>query len=132
LFIACIDPKDILQPLLPAGTSRKKEIDTIGMLDAYLFIIRRSADLALDLYQLVYLAIQNWLRKEELLVQSTERVIVRLGEVFPDDNYKNRSVWRMYLLYTRYILESNLVNKDKENRISLLWKYRICLYKDGQ
>jgi hypothetical protein len=50
LFIACIDPKDIPQALLPPGPSRKKEMEAIGILDVYLFIIKRLADLTLNLY----------------------------------------------------------------------------------
>ena len=49
-FMACIDPKDIPQSLLLADTSRKKEIEAIRTLKAYSFIIKRLADLALDLH----------------------------------------------------------------------------------
>ncbi len=34
-FMACVDPKGIPQSLLPAGASRKNEIDAIGTLEAY-------------------------------------------------------------------------------------------------
>lgn len=87
-------------------------MEAIGTLDAYSFISKRPVDLALDLHRLVHLSTRNWLRKENLLAQSTERVIVRLEEVFPDDDYKNRDVWRTYLPYTHYILESRLVVMD--------------------
>ena len=131
-FMACIDPKDIPQSLLPAGASRKKEIDAIGTLDAYSFIIRRSADLALDLHRLVHLATRNWLRKDELITQWTERVIMRLEKVFPDDDHKNRSVWRTYLPHVRCALRSDVVDKDTENRINLAWRFGMCLYSDGR
>jgi hypothetical protein len=62
LFIACIDPKDIPQSLLPAGASQKREIDAIGTLKAYLFIIKQAADQVLDLHWLVYLTTRNWLQ----------------------------------------------------------------------
>jgi hypothetical protein len=74
-FMACIDPKDIPQSLLPAGASRKRETDAIETLDTYSFIIRRPADLALDLHRLVHLATRNWLRKEGLITQRTERAM---------------------------------------------------------
>ena len=74
-FMACIDPKDIPQSLLPAGASRKRETDAIGTLDTYSFIIRRPADLDLDLHRLVHLATRNWLRKEGLITQWTERAM---------------------------------------------------------
>ncbi|KAH8796360.1 hypothetical protein BGZ57DRAFT_998111 [Hyaloscypha finlandica] len=131
-FMCCIDSKDIPQSLLPSGPSRKKEIEAIGTLNAYSFITKRPADAALDLHRLVHLSTRNWLRKENLLPSSTERVIGRLEEVFPDDDHKNRSVWRTYLPHTRYVLESNLVDKDWQSRMKLLWRYGICLLGDGR
>jgi tetratricopeptide (TPR) repeat protein len=131
-FLACLHPKDIPQSLLPSGPSRKKEVDAIGTLSAYSFISRRPADLALDIHRLVHLATRNWLRKEKLLTQSTERAIVRLEEVFPDHDHKNRSVWRIYLPHVHYTLESDLINKDGEKRLALMWRYGSCLYMDGR
>lgn len=60
--MAYIDAKDIPQSLLPAGASRKKEVDAIGTLEAYSFIIKRAIDAALDLHRLVHLATRNWLQ----------------------------------------------------------------------
>jgi tetratricopeptide (TPR) repeat protein len=131
-FLACLDPKNIPQSLLPLGPSRKKEIDAIGTLNAYSFVSKRPADFALDLHRLVHLATRNWLRKEGLLGQWTERAIVRLEEVFPDNEHKNRSVWRKYLPHVHYVLQSNLVNKDGEKRLALMWRYGNCLYSDGR
>jgi hypothetical protein len=95
-FMCCIDPKDIPQSLLPPGPSRKKELEAIGTLNAYSVISKRpivqAVDQALDLHRLVHLSTRNWLRKESLLAQSTERVIVRLDEVL-DSDHKNRSIW---------------------------------------
>ncbi|KAF1817352.1 HET-domain-containing protein [Eremomyces bilateralis CBS 781.70] len=131
-FMACVEPKDIPQSLLPPGASRNKETGAIGTLNAYSFVNRRPADKCLDLHRLVHLATRNWLRKEGLLAQSTEKAIVRLEEVFPDDNHENRSVWRAYMPHARYVLESNLVNKDWKPRMDLMWRYGMCLYEDGR
>ena len=67
LFIACIDPKDIPHSLLPPAQSRKKEMDAIGILDAYSFIMKHSGNEAFDVHRLVYLAMQGWLQKENKL-----------------------------------------------------------------
>jgi hypothetical protein len=80
----------------------------------------------------VHLATRNWLRKEELLAQWSEKAIIRLEEVFPGDNHKNTSIWRTYLPHVRYVLKSDLVNKYEEIRIDLAWRYGICLYGDGR
>jgi hypothetical protein len=92
LFMCCINSKDIPQSLLFLGLSRKKEMEAIGTLNAYSFIIKRPANIALNLYWLVYLSTRNWLWKEKLLAYLTDRVIVRLEEVFPNNDYKNKSV----------------------------------------
>jgi tetratricopeptide (TPR) repeat protein len=131
-FMACVEPKDIPQSLLPPGPTRKKEIDAIGTLNAYSFIIRRPADTALDLHRLVHLATRNWLRKEQQLSQSTEKAIMRLEEVFPNDSHENRSLWRTYLTHVRYVIESDLVDKDWKTRMDLMWRYAMCLYEDGR
>ncbi|PMD24975.1 HET-domain-containing protein [Hyaloscypha hepaticicola] len=130
-FMACIDSKDIPQSLLPAGPSRKKEIDAIGTLDAYSCITKRSADQALDLHRLVHLATRNWLRKQELITQWTEKAITRLEEVFPDDDHQNRSIWRIYLPHVQSVLKSD-VCKDLESRGKLAWRFGTCLSQDGR
>jgi NB-ARC domain len=67
-FMACVDPKNVPQSLLPPGLSRKKETDAVGTLHAYSFVNRRLAGLALDVHRLVHLATRNWLRNEDLLL----------------------------------------------------------------
>ena len=131
-FMCCIDSKDIPQSILPPAPSRKREIEAIGTLDAYSFISKRPVDLAFDLHRLVHLSMRNWLRKEQLLAHVTEEVIERLEEVFPDEDHKNRTVWRTYLPHVRYVLESNLVDKDWQSRIYLITRYGNCLYEDGR
>ena len=131
-FMACVDPKDVPRSLLPPSPSRKKETNAIGTLDAYSFISRRSADLTLDIHRLVHLATRSWLRKEELLAQWTERAVIRLEEVFPDNNHQNRSIWRGYLAHVYYVLKSNLIEKCGANRVGLAWKFGMCLYSDGR
>ena len=98
---------------------QKKETDIIGILNTYSFITKQPVDLAIDIHRLVHLAIWNWLRKEELLARWTYRVIARLAEVLADSDHYNRVVWRTYLLHIYYILRSDPVDKDKEDRIDL-------------
>jgi tetratricopeptide (TPR) repeat protein len=130
-FMACMDPRDIPKSILPEGASRKKELDAIGTLTAYSFVIKRS-DLAFDLHRLVHLATRNWLQQNHLISQCTEKAIVRLEEVFPNSNHQNRAKWRTYFPHARYILNSNLLEKDLDSRIDLLWKYGTCLKEDGR
>jgi tetratricopeptide (TPR) repeat protein len=131
-FMACIEPKAIPVSLLPPGASHKKEVDAIGTLTAYSFVNKRPVDEFLDLHRLVHLAIRNWLRKEDLLVSSTQRAVRRLEEVFPDHDHRNRTVWRKYLAHASHILEGNFDGTNTEARSSLLWKLGMCLYQEGR
>jgi tetratricopeptide (TPR) repeat protein len=131
-FMACVEPKDIPQSLLPTGSSQKEEVDAIGTLTAYSFVNKRPADKCLDIHRLVHLATRNWLQKENLLAQSTEKAIVRLEKVFPNDDHENRNIWRMYLPHVHLALESNLVDKHWRIREDLLWRYGMCLLSDGR
>ncbi len=131
-FMACIDPKDIPRSLLPAGASRKKEIDAIGTLEAYSFLSKRAADLAFDLHRLVHLATRNWLQQNVLIAQWTERAIIRLEEVFPDNDHQNRTEWRTYLPHVRCALMSDEAGKDGETRIALSQRFGQCLLSDGR
>lgn len=84
-FIACLDRKDILQPLLPPGTSRKKETDAIGTLAAYSFDLRRQAESMLDIHRLVHLGMRNWLRNADMLTHWSKKAMERLNDVLPGD-----------------------------------------------
>jgi hypothetical protein len=131
-FLACIDFKDVPQSLLPPGPSRKKEMDALGTLNAYSFVTRRPVDLALDLHRLVHLVMRSWLRKKGLLVQTMEKALAHLTEVFPDNGYRNRSVWRTYSPHARYILESDIISKNAKEKLHLNWKYAESLSSDGR
>jgi tetratricopeptide (TPR) repeat protein len=131
-FISCVDPREIPQSLLPLGPSRKKEMDAIGTLSAYSIITRRPEDTTFDLHRLIHLATRNWLRKEDILGQWTERAIDRLNEVFPGHDHQNRKVWRAYLPHAAYVLNSDVIDRYGDSRIDLVWKYGMCLYQDGR
>ncbi|KAF2189111.1 HET-domain-containing protein [Zopfia rhizophila CBS 207.26] len=131
-FMACIEPKDIPQSLLPVGPTRKKEMDAIGTLHAYSFVIRRPADFVVDLHRLVHIATRNWLRENGQLVYWIEKAILRLEQVFPDDTHINRSIWRAYLPHVRVVLQSDLVQKHPKKKMDLQWRYGTCLDADGR
>jgi hypothetical protein len=88
------------------------ETNAIGTLHSYSFILKRPVESSLDVRRLVHFATRNWLRKEGLLSEWTEKAILRLEEVFPSDDHTNRSVWRIYLPHARQVLGSDLSNPD--------------------
>ena len=81
-FMACIDPKDIPQSLLPPGASRKRKWMQSEHSLRILSSINDQPTSASISIGAVHLATRNWLRKEELLARSTERKAV-CDSVFP-------------------------------------------------
>jgi tetratricopeptide (TPR) repeat protein len=131
-FISCVDPKDIPQSLLPPAQSRKKETDALGTLDAYSFVSKRAVAEILDVHRLVHLAMRNWLRREELLADWGAKTMRRLQGVFPENDHRNRGIWRLYLAHARYVLEDESPEDDEEERRELTRKFARCLYSDGR
>jgi tetratricopeptide (TPR) repeat protein len=131
-FMACIEPNDIPQTLLPEGLSRKKETDAIGTLDAYSFITRRVAHPGFNLHRLVHLATRNWLKEKGSIGEWAMKTIRRLREVFPNHDHKNRAIWRMYLAHARYALFTDEVDKNGEDYTELAQNFGLCLLRDGR
>jgi tetratricopeptide (TPR) repeat protein len=131
-FMACIDRKDIPKSLLPAGRSRKLEVEAIGTLRAYSFIIARGQAAVFDLHRLVDLATRSWLRKEGTLSRWSQAAIDRLDDLFPDDDHRNRAQWRIFLPHAAYVLQQGTVEKSSARRQDLIWKYAKSLHSDGR
>ncbi|KAH7402447.1 hypothetical protein BKA66DRAFT_448776 [Pyrenochaeta sp. MPI-SDFR-AT-0127] len=130
-FMSCIAMKDIPQSLLPPSSSRKKETDAIGVLTSYSFVTR-VANNGFNVHRLVHLATRSWLRGRGLLVDWGLKALQRLNEVFPDNDYENRSIWRLYLAHARYVLGSEDRRENIEESIDLAWKFAMCLHSDGR
>ena len=87
---------------------------------AYSFIVKRSADMVVNIHRLVHLATRNWLRNEGLLAFWTGRAIARLAEVLRDACQDNMMAWRSYMPHAYYALESRPSNEDNKDRLNLL------------
>jgi tetratricopeptide (TPR) repeat protein len=131
-FMACIDPGDIPPLLHPPGLSQVKQYDALGVLKAYSFITEQPVNKFLNLHRLVHLATRNWLRKENLLEQWTIKTRARLTGVFPDDDHRNRKLWREYLPHARSILQRKEFDNQGNKRVELQQKVGQCLYRDGR
>jgi hypothetical protein len=138
-YMACLREKNIPLSLLPEADSKLDMIEAIAVLKGYSFVKKQTGsgggndhEILYDMHRLVYLATRNWLRREESLAQWTLKAVTRLDEVFPDDDYKNRSVWRTYLPHAHYVLDSVFIKDGVKEKVQLLWKFAMCLYRDGR
>ncbi|KAF2180627.1 TPR-like protein, partial [Zopfia rhizophila CBS 207.26] len=131
-LMSCVELKIIPQSLLPPVRPKKRMIDAIGTLTAYSFISRRLGGQSFDIHRLVHLATRNWLREQESLVEWSQKTVERLTEVFPDDDHKNRNLWRAYFPHAACVLASTLVPRDAKGRAVLLERSGLCLLSDGR
>ena len=130
-LIACVYRKDILLGLLGQASPLGRE-DATRILNDYALVTRRPAESALDVHRLVHLAIRNWLQEQQWLQKWTEKAIRHLLEAFPDNEYGNRSKWRRLLPHAKYVLSSDLIEQDHEERTELAWRYAIAISRDGR
>ncbi|KAL4860414.1 hypothetical protein BDV12DRAFT_191719 [Aspergillus spectabilis] len=93
-FMACINPRDIPESILPATTSATRKVEALGLLKAYSFVSARVDESIFSLHRLVHLATRNWLRKRESLESWVEKAAGQLDKVFPDGDHDNRQKWR--------------------------------------
>jgi tetratricopeptide (TPR) repeat protein len=130
-FAACINRKDISLELLESTSPRVRE-DAIRILDKYALVTRRPAESALDVHQLVHQALRKRLQVQGRLIQWTQRTIIQLRRVFPDDDHSNRSKWRRLLPHVQYALSHSPADNNNKQRLRLASKCATALLSDGR
>lgn len=81
-FMACINPRDIPESILPPTTSTKRKVEALGLLKAYSFVNAQVNDSILSLHRLVHLATRNWLRNRDALGNWIDKAADRLDKIF--------------------------------------------------
>ncbi|KAL4777600.1 hypothetical protein BDW60DRAFT_173483 [Aspergillus nidulans var. acristatus] len=131
-FMACINPRDIPESLLPEAPSRKKKIDAIGLLKAFSFVSEQVKNHTLSLHRLVHLTTRNWLRREQQFGLQIQKTASHLNQVFPDNDHKNQQVWREYLPHALLLVTESQFQRERENYTILVQSVGRCLNTDGR
>jgi nucleoside phosphorylase/tetratricopeptide (TPR) repeat protein len=129
-FMACIDPRNIPQSLLPQETSRKQITDALGLLNAY--SLTSSQDMNINLHRLVHIATRNWLRRNALFDHWIQKVADQMRKVFPDDHHTKRRLWREYLPHALALVHENEFVIQESNYLGLIQNIADCLNSDGR
>jgi tetratricopeptide (TPR) repeat protein len=130
--MACIDPRDIPQSILPPAVSAKKQTEAIGLLKAYSFLTTQARDGLFSLHRLVHLATRNWLRTDDSLSIWTERAACQLTDVFPQSPYDDRKIWGEYLPHAFYLTYSEELQSCQHDYSEFLSRIGRCLQSDGR
>ncbi|KAL4974652.1 purine and uridine phosphorylase [Aspergillus desertorum] len=131
-LLACFNPRNIPQSLLPPSESRLKMTDALGLLSAYSFITIQFGSRFITLHRLVHLATRNWMRNEEQFPVYISKAANRLSEIFPDNHHTNRQLWREYLPHALSLLSEREVRRQREQYIGYMKNVASCLYSDGR
>lgn len=131
-FMACINPRNIPQSLLPPAKSKIKMVKALGLLSAYSFISDQAKDSPLNLHRLVHLATRNWMRGNQQLTLFMRKTAGRLTEAFPNNDHTKRNLWRSYLPHALSLLEEDEFKGQREQYIDLLENIGDCLVSDGR
>lgn len=130
-FMACINPRNIPRSLLLPASSLKRQTDALGLLSAYSFLTTQK-DRSFSLHRLVHLATRNWLRQNDLLQSWLRKATNRLDDVFPNSQYTNRPLWRLYMPHALYLIKEGGGMASREGYAGLLQRIGRCLHKDGR
>lgn len=128
-FMSYIEPKAIPQSILPPLESKEQMAHAIGTLRGYAFIVERE-DEVFDMHTLVHLATRIWVGRQGQVAQEIRDVIRHLCEVFPNDDYENRSLWRKYLPHVLRALKEE--GADIEDGHELRFWVGRCLFVNGR
>ncbi|KAF7619104.1 hypothetical protein AFLA_000740 [Aspergillus flavus NRRL3357] len=131
-FMACVNPRNIPQSLLPPAKSKIKMVKALGLLSAYSFISDQAKDSPLNLHRLVHLATRNWMRGNQQFTLFIRKTAERLTEAFPNNDHTKRNLWRSYLPHALSLLEEDEFKGQREQYIDLLENIGDCLVSDGR
>ncbi|KAL8366598.1 hypothetical protein RB595_010452 [Gaeumannomyces hyphopodioides] len=130
-FLSCIEPKAIPQSILPRLEVEEQTVHAIGTLCGYAFLTRRAGSQVFDMHSLVHLATRIWIQRENRTATAYGKAIRHIAEIFPDDDYANRSLWREYLPHVFKALQSSEGANSKDKSNLCFWVGR-CLRVDGR
>ncbi|KAL5041380.1 hypothetical protein BDW71DRAFT_168619 [Aspergillus fruticulosus] len=131
-FMACVNPRDIPQSLLPPAKSKRDKLEAIGLLKGFAFVSEQVQDHALSLHRLVRLSARNWLRKHQQFHQQIRKTADQLDRVFPDDNHANRKLWREYLPHALSLLNEKEFEEELMKYVELVRNIGRCLGTEGR
>ncbi|KAL4813902.1 hypothetical protein BDW67DRAFT_192655 [Aspergillus spinulosporus] len=131
-FMACVNPREIPQSLLPPAKSKKDKLEAIGLLKGFAFVSEQFQDHALNLHRLVRLSARNWLRQHQQFHQQIIKTADQLDRVFPDNNHANQELWRDYLPHALSLLDEKEFKEELVKYAYLVQKVGRCLNKEGR
>ena len=129
-FLASLENKAIPHSILPVN-SKGDMVHAIGVLTGYSFLTKQEDSEIYDMHRLVHLAVKTWMRKENVVDYWKVKTIEHLANIFPFDEWENRSIWQAYVPHTLRVLQDT-EQMISERRAVLCLRLGQCLLVDGR
>lgn len=127
-FMACMNPDDIPQSLLPPAKP-KEEMEALSLLKDS-SVIRETKPGYFAIHRFTRNAIRDWMKSTQEFQQQILKTADRLSEVFPNNDYENQEKWRQYLPHAMSLFEEVVFQEEQAKYISLVQRVGHCLYSD--
>ncbi|KAK1990559.1 hypothetical protein LX36DRAFT_559383, partial [Colletotrichum falcatum] len=130
-FISRIEPKSIPRSMLPSSRSEEELEYAIGTLGSYAFLVEQDGGQTFDMHSLVHLATRIWVRNQSMEERMIGHAVKHLNEIFPTENYRNRTTWRQYMPHTIKVLSEN-TEAETDEKVELYSQVGRCLLEDAR
>lgn len=137
-YIACIDPVNIPQSLLPKMDSSAQQRRAIKTLARYMFITERrksvhngAGERIFDMHRLVHVASAWWLDRQNTLANWVTRAAIRLESLLSLGGHQAKETWIVYLSHASYVANSSESVEDA-TRAALYYRLGCCQFTLGQ
>lgn len=135
-FMACVNPRNIPQCMLPMAKSANDRIKAIGLLKSYSFIsdCEQAKHRLLSIHRLVHIATRNWMRSEDMIDGQIIETLNVLEKTLPKLPHPNCALipetWRLYLPHVLNILKEESLQGAQVKHGRLIGAMCECLYHD--
>ncbi|KAJ3531234.1 hypothetical protein NM208_g8967 [Fusarium decemcellulare] len=131
-FMAFIEPGAIPHSMLPMTETEQQLTASIGTLCGYGFLNKDADGQMFNMHRLVHFSTRIWVRKEGLLDETLQDVAAHLQDIFPNNDWGNRELWRQYLPHALAILWQSNENPIEDYPHQLADCVGNCLAGDGR
>jgi tetratricopeptide (TPR) repeat protein len=130
-FMCCLNPRNIPSSLLPMPTTRKHQVDALGLLDAYCFI--NGHDNNINMHRLVHMATRNWLRQNKLFSYWIKEVADHLQEILSIARHGKGTGRREYISHAWVLMhETEFITMREERYMKMTEDMAYCLVRHSR
>ncbi|KAG9494769.1 hypothetical protein J7337_013908 [Fusarium musae] len=130
-FMAFIESRAIPRSILPVFETEQQTTRAIGILKSHGFLTQRGLDAIYDMHRLVHMVTRKWIEQKGESREIQLMSLARVKLVFPDDEWKNRELWRQYLPHALQLLRC-LGDIENQNVAHLGFRVGQCLLRDNR